>query len=256
VSVDVLPDLTRLAAVDLDELNDLAALQTRTDRKYVIGAEQLDALVERVGDQTRVLDIDGRRTFGYESVYFDTPRFDSYLGAAHRRPNRFKVRRRTYLETGGCTLEVKLRSRRGQTVKHRQAHTGRADVLDAGDQAYLRTFGVLEPVALALHAVLRTRYERTTMIVDTSRVTIDLDVTCSNDDGAVGLGDRIVVETKSDGSASIVDRALWSMGHRPATISKYGIGIAALHPDLPHNKWHRVLRRHVHPLPSGSTPMR
>jgi len=32
-------------------------------------------------------------------------------------------------------------------------------------------------------------------------------------------------------------------GHRPLRISKYGVGMAALHPGLPELKWHRVLHR-------------
>ncbi|OUE09106.1 hypothetical protein CMsap09_09190 [Clavibacter michiganensis] len=53
-----------------------------------------------------------------------------------------------------------------------------------------------------------------------------------------------IVETKSGSRPSAVDRLLWSHGHRPSTISKYGTGLAALRDDLPSNKWNRVLRRH------------
>jgi hypothetical protein len=38
---------------------------------------------------------------------------------------------------------------------------------------------------------------------------------------------------------------MWSRGHRPARISKYGVGMAALHPDLPRLKWHRALNKHL-----------
>ena len=44
------------------------------------------------------------------------------------------------------------------------------------------------------------------------------------------------------GGASALDRALWREGHRPLGISKFGTGTAALHPELPSNKWARVLR--------------
>ena len=56
--------------------------------------------------------------------------------------------------------------------------------------------------------------------------------------------DLVVVETKSAGSASAMDRLLWSHGVRPTRISKYATGLAALDPDLPHNRWSRTLRRH------------
>ena len=59
--------------IGLDELNELAELQTRVDRKYFVPADVFRRLIAELADELRVLDIDGRRTFGYESVYFDTP---------------------------------------------------------------------------------------------------------------------------------------------------------------------------------------
>ena len=43
---------------------------------------------------------------------------------------------------------------------------------------------------------------------------------------------------------------LWAAGNRPVTISKFGVGMAALHPQLPANKWNRTLRRYF-----GWTPL-
>ncbi|MCB0975482.1 MAG: VTC domain-containing protein [Actinobacteria bacterium] len=58
------------------------------------------------------------------------------------------------------------------------------------------------------------------------------------------LGGEIIVETKSAGRPSAVDRALWQARCRPTRISKYTTGLAALRPDLPSNRWHRTLDRH------------
>jgi hypothetical protein len=54
----------------------------------------------------------------------------------------------------------------------------------------------------------------------------------------------VIIETKSGSRTSEVDRLLWSHGHRPATISKFGTGLAAMRHDLPSNKWARVIRHH------------
>ena len=53
--------------------------------------------------------------------------------------------------------------------------------------------------------------------------------------------DHVILESKSAGRASDLDRALWRAGHRPSGISKIGTGTAALHPELPGNKWARTL---------------
>ena len=34
---------------------------------------------------------------------------------------------------------------------------------------------------------------------------------------------------------------------RPASVSKYCVGVAALHPELPSNPWHQTLRRYFEP---------
>ena len=95
--------LDRLPPVRLDELDKVAALLTRRDRKYILPIPAAERLVDALEGRCRVLEIDGRRHFRYESVYFDTADHISYLGAARRRTRRFKVRTRSYLDTGRCS---------------------------------------------------------------------------------------------------------------------------------------------------------
>jgi hypothetical protein len=71
--------------IGLDELMELAELQTRVDRKYFVPADVFHRSIGEIADELRVLDIDGRRTFGYESVYFDTPDMDQVVPNARRR---------------------------------------------------------------------------------------------------------------------------------------------------------------------------
>jgi hypothetical protein len=74
--------LADLPGIGLDELLLRAALQTRIDRKYVLDADRLPRLLAALDGIARVLDIDGRRWFGYLSTYFDTPGLDA--GGASR----------------------------------------------------------------------------------------------------------------------------------------------------------------------------
>jgi len=62
--------------------------------------------------------------------------------------------------------------------------------------------------------------------------------------GTVALPEMAIVETKTAARVSQADRLLWRSGRRPTQISKYGTGLAALRPELPSTKWHRILRRH------------
>ncbi|MEV4510624.1 polyphosphate polymerase domain-containing protein [Dactylosporangium sp. NPDC049525] len=238
-----------LEPIGLDELVARASLLTRVDRKYLLPADRLPQVLRGLAGVARVLDVDGRRRFGYRSDYFDTPGLDSYLAAAHRRRRRFKVRVRTYLDTGGRYVEVKTRGPRGTTVKERVQYSGGTEHLsgDALDGIHVPCDTEL------LRPVLITRYERTTLYLPATggRVTVDAALAWHLDDGTtLRVPDRVIVETKAASGACEADRLLWSLGHRPCAVSKYGTGLAALRPDLPANRWRPTLRRHFPSAPS------
>lgn len=242
-----------LEPIGLDELVARASLLARVDRKYILPAADLPFVVGGLPAGVRVLELGGRREFDYRSVYFDTPDLDSYLATARRRSHRFKVRIRSYLDSGEDFLEVKTRGGRGVTVKHRVPHQGGRGRLGPAGCAYaedvLATAGV-RCDTVRFRPALTTHYRRTTLFVATpgSRVTVDTALGWALPDGTrTELPGRVIVETKSGRAASDVDRLLWSMGHRPCAVSKYGTGLAALRPDLPANHWHPVLRRHFRP---------
>lgn len=244
-----LAGLDALPAVSLYELTASAALLTRVDRKYVLTTSDLDRLGRHLPQHTRVLEIEGQRSVGYTSTYLDTPGLTSYLDAAHRRRRRWKVRTRSY-ETGGHFLEVKT-CRGTSTVKERipWRDTTRLDPmrLDNGGRDFvetaLRSSGIVLDAA-TLAPALVTRYRRSTLLLPSgTRATLDLGLvwTASETVACKGFGDRVVLETKSARAPSELDRLLWRLGHRPQRISKYAVGLAMLHPALPHNRWHRLL---------------
>ncbi|MDI6100085.1 polyphosphate polymerase domain-containing protein [Actinoplanes sp. NEAU-A12] len=244
------PLVERFDPISLDELVGEAALLTRLDRKYLIPATALPALLDRMPAGVRALQIGHRRTFGYRSVYFDTAGLDAYLAAAYQRRRRFKVRVRTYLDTGLDFVEVKTRGSRGVTVKERIPYAG--DGADLGPEGREYATSVLacaglHPEGYEFRPVMATFYRRNTLYVPStgSRVTIDTAPAWQLPDGsAVRMPRSVIVETKSGRAASEVDRLLWSLGHRPCSISKYATGLAALRPELPANRWRPVLRRH------------
>ena len=178
-----------LATTSLAELNDAAGLLTRVDRKYLVPLERAQELVGGLTSKAQVLDIDGRRRFSYASTYFDTPGLEAFMLTARKRRRRFKVRTRTYLDSGLCFLEVKTRGARGTTVKRRMGyHPDDASRLTGPGRAFvaacLASTGVTGPaaareIAAALRPVLATTYERTTLHLPDAeaRATIDTALT-------------------------------------------------------------------------------
>ena len=64
-----------------------------------------------------MLDIDGERSFGYESVYLDRPTCSAFASTSPTSGPRFKVRTRLYSGTEACVFEVKVKTAQGRTVK-------------------------------------------------------------------------------------------------------------------------------------------
>ncbi|HTK68012.1 MAG TPA: polyphosphate polymerase domain-containing protein [Pseudonocardia sp.] len=239
-----------VAPIGLADLVESAELLTRVDRKYFVPARIFRRLIAELGS-LRVLEIDGQRTFDYESVYFDTPDLLTYRAHLQRRRRRFKARTRTYIDSGLCMFEVKTVGLRGATVKDRIKHAieDRAVLTEQAHeflaQTLMRTYG--QPVPPGLQPMLINLYRRTTFtsLDEGSRLTCDVALSCHTPHASMtDSGTHVLVESKSANGMGRADQMLLRLGVRPASVSKYGLGIAALHPEVPNNPWHAALKRY------------
>lgn len=232
---------------------------TRVDRKYVLHREQLDEVLRHIPGDTRVLEIAGVRQQRYRTMYFDTADLLSYRMTAQQRRRRFKVRTRVYQDTEASFCEIKTAGPRGLTVKQRVP----IEVAEALDNVLPQhaapwVDSVLSAARVpARHRTLRpallNEYRRITLRPsDMGRVTIDTDIAFGPGgdqpagvaaDAVQGFG-IVYIETKSGSRPGRLDRVLWSLGHRPARVSKFGTGMAALNPTLAHNRWTPIMREY------------
>lgn len=253
--------LARIAAmdtIDLPGLEATAGLLQRTDHKYVLDWPVFAALAEALADDHRVLEIDGRRLFAYDTVYFDSAQLHTFHAHVQGRRRRFKVRVRHYADSGACALEVKLKGRRGETIKHRLPYDP-ADqgTLNAAADAFLAdclrsAYGHEPPEGL--QPVLRTHYRRATLVAADGgeRLTCDMDLCYPADAGAgpaLSSG-HVIVEAKSADGRGRAATTLAAMRQRPVSCSKYllGVGLLGLRPvpsDL-----RRVAGRYFTPSPT------
>lgn len=259
-----------LTTVRLEDLPAESALLHRVDRKYLIARHQLPELIGAAPESTHRVTVAGRDSLRYESIYYDSEGLTSFHDAAWGRPRRYKIRRRTYLDSGDSWLELKVRDTRGFTHKTRSLLEG-----STADQSYNWTLLAEELGHWGIQPerrywpTLSTQYERSTLYLaqEGCRVTVDRgvnwhrlgapvhshgatanpgDTRIHDDDwgGSMPVAhlSKVIVETKTAGAASSFDRMLWAHGIRPVSFSKYAVGLARMDEHLPHNRWYRVMR--------------
>jgi hypothetical protein len=237
--------------ISLAALNAKAAMLERLDNKYVVRESVLREALAELTKHFDVLEIDGKRAFTYETCYFDDDGLHSYYDHHQGRRRRCKVRVRKYTDAQLCFVEVKLKDKRGITIKKRLDYTvDKYGMLDEQacahiDSAYRNLYG--EPFRHALQPVIEMRYQRVTLVAKDGgeRMTIDgnLLFTCG-ERSRTTRPDVFIVETKSANGNGIADKILRALHQHPTSrCSKYCVGMAALEAVERHNKFLPALRK-------------
>ena len=253
--------LARLAAgfapLTLAELEARAELRQRVDRKYVVPLERLESLLRQLVDSFAVLEIDGRRQFTYRTTYFDSPSLTTYRAHVQQRRRRFKCRSRHYVESGLNFFEVKLKGRRGETVKERLPSPPELhDIFGEEARNFLRErlsahYGT--ELGEEFHPALHMRYSRLTLAsLDLAeRLTLDAALSFRGANGAATAmaPEYAIVESKSTRGRGIADRRLCALGFRPIPCSKYCLGIALTRDEVRGNEFLWLARRHFLAMP-------
>jgi hypothetical protein len=251
-----LPALASLEPISLEEIDAQAALQVRMDRKYIVRRETFETLAVRLAGTHRVLEIDGRRLFRYRTTYYDSPDLLTFREHMQGRRRRFKCRKRRYLDTGACALEVKLKGPRGRTEK-RSAACDSGEELGSAELAFLRT-QVHEAYGRELPSLLRPA-----LTVECRRLTLAAPGVAERVTGDVALelgssrlgDDYVILETKSATGNSVADRVLRELGARSVKgCSKYCLGVALERPGVRANPLLPLLRRYFGPAALEPAP--
>lgn len=193
--------LQRFQPITLQEM-DSVRLMNRTDTKFMIGAEQLELLLRILGSNYRVLEVEGLRVNRYKTLYYDTPDFLCYLQHHSGKRNRFKIRKREYVESHLSFLEYKEKTNKGRTIKSRIKLGEIADSLNERENAFIdeRTHRHLD-----YEPKLWNSFGRITL-VDTSageRLTIDTDITFEMGNRKAGIPELVIIEVKRDENSGV-----------------------------------------------------
>lgn len=232
---NLLQELGSVSLAEMDSVN----LLNRTDTKFFTDEKTMEGILsDAAAAGYKALVIEGTKTAGYDSVYFDTPSLRMYLDHHNRRLVRQKVRTREYLSSGDTFLEIKRKDNHGCTRKKRMCLPG-ADFRDFRGNAAACGFlaGHSRFPAQELSPSLETRFRRITLVNPemTERITIDSRVCFDNirTGRQASLLDGVVIELKRNGRAiSRMSRILLDRRVKPLRVSKYCIGIALTDPSV------------------------
>ena len=245
--IDMLSEFT---PINLETLNGKAAMLERLDNKYILPAARMQSAFAAFSDQFDVLEIDGKRAFTYATRYFDDAERRAYYDHHQGRRKRCKIRVRNYVDAGFSYLEVKLKDKRGATIKKRLRVDPAMTELDLRsrkfiDDSHRDLYGV--PFDTPLQPVIGMQYQRITLVAKEGgeRMTIDTRMSFHTDDDARDVAsDMFIIESKSARGNGIADKILRGLHLHPTErCSKYCVGMAAMGLVDRRNRFLPALRR-------------
>ena len=236
--------VSRFQAINLDGLSQVRLME-RTDQKFVVPLRQLASLLLAVAEHYYILEIDGERMLGYQTHYFDTENDQLYRNHHNGKLNRYKVRKRTYLNSRTSFFEIKFKNNKRKTFKRRIETEQDQTTLDVVERAFVRQHSPIDPADL--HFKSMNQFSRITLADKqfTERCTIDVNLQFKSQHQATGLDELAIIEIKQNNHArsSILNRHLNESGFQPTGFSKYCIGRALAENDLKQNAFKPKLKR-------------
>jgi len=244
---DSLEVLNTFDTISLEEMDSVKLLD-RMDVKYVFRSDKLTEMLEKLCDRYRVLSISGKRASLYETHYFDTAELEMYMNHHNGRLNRHKVRFRKYVDSGISFFEIKYKTNKSRTIKHRIKLTDSIYTITGETEALLQQ-ETGYPANLLTEA-LEVDYSRITLVSKnlSERLTIDIGLKYKFHQQVSTFPNLVIAEVKQERTSGSPFINLMQENHiHPLSISKYCIGIASMNPEIKINRFKSKLL-HVNKL--------
>lgn len=225
--------LQKFTAVGLNDIGK-ANFMNRVDTKFPLRAEILwKKILPEISNDYYIVEIDGLRYMEYKTVYFDTP--DNMFFTAHHngKLDRYKVRKRMYVDTGTSFLEVKHKNNKGKTKKKRiEIKTPLFEILP---EEYEFLSKHIPCDAKTLQPVIENHFHRITLVKKDmgERCTIDCELGFSDSKSGHETNSFAMVELKHEAGApkSPLQKTLYKYGVQKSGFSKYCMGRVLNHQE-------------------------
>lgn len=213
--------------ITLDEM-DQVKLMNRYDHKFWFHIDKLMDILQEINEDYYILNIDGTNLLSYATVYYDTAKSSMYTKHHNGKKNRYKVRRRTYVNSDIQFLELKFKNNKGKTQKNRILTKNPMLKLNQEEKDFIKENTPYD--GNNLEVSLYNEFTRITLVNKNfeERCTIDLNIKFRNNERSLTLDNMAVVEIKSDrgSSPSLLKLALRRNRLKSNGFSKYCIGSA------------------------------
>jgi hypothetical protein len=218
--------LQEFISVGLDDIGK-ANFMNRVDTKFPLRADILwQKILPEISDDYYIVEINGLRYMEYKTVYFDTP--DNMFFTAHHngKLDRYKVRKRMYVDTKTSFLEVKHKNNKGKTKKKRIEIQTPLDIILPEEYEFLSEHAPCNPAEL--QPVIENHFHRITLVKKdmNERCTVDCGLGFSDTENGHETNGFAIVELKHEAGAqrSPFRRALCKYGVSQSGFSKYCMG--------------------------------
>jgi hypothetical protein len=215
---------------------DAVKLMDRMDSKYMFTMQTLPQILNGCKEHYRVVEINGQRYSSYETLYYDTEDYRLYNQHHSGKLNRYKVRKRTYVESNLSFLEVKFKDNKGRTTKDRVKL--KTNTIDGNAIEFLEKETPLK--AKDLKPSVNITYSRITLVHKglSERITIDVNLTVSKDAHSRKFHNLVIAEVKQNKSSnSEFTHLMREFRIKEGSMSKYCIGVSNLVEEVKKNNF-------------------
>lgn len=219
-------------------------LMNRVDKKYWFSFTELPDLLTAIKNDYYIQTVNGKKWQQYATKYFDTLDNKMYILHHNGKLNRYKIRRRDYLDSDDHFLEIKFKTNQGRTIKKRVESTVKATNFNENESTFIQKRSIFHDNDLKV--ALKNSFYRVTLInkTFTERCTIDVDLNFKSNEKTVRLDGLVILEIKSEKGQELspITRYLRDRRIMASGFSKYCIGRALTDDSLKRNRLKQKIR--------------
>ncbi len=240
----IISSLELFNPISLEEMEGIKLLD-RLETKFVFHISLLPAILRKISDKYRILEIEGRRESMYETIYFDDDGFTLYRMHHNGKANRYKLRIRRYLDSNLAFYELKTKNQKRRSIKTRIScpdEIAKSKSLSPFLGFCCEAVDSLDNV----HPSLKVNYSRITFVSSdlTERLTFDTRLKFDTETSEKLSDEICIAEVKQPGGGISPFVSLMHELHiSPLRISKYCLGLITHYPDIKKNNFKPRLMR-------------